>query len=68
MSRTYHWDFPLPRTHTGILQGNGLPGTMIWGEANTLRITLGRADFCESAECEIHGKKDVWLRRGKRRR
>jgi len=41
---------------------------MIWGEANTLRITLGRADFCESAECEIHGKKDVWLRRGKRRR
>ena len=45
MARTYGWDFPLPRTHTGILQGNGTMGAMIWGEGGTLRITIGRADF-----------------------
>jgi hypothetical protein len=45
MQRTYDWPFPLPRTHTGILQGNGTLGAMVWGGGNTLRITLGRADF-----------------------
>lgn len=45
MSRTYQWTFPLPRTHTGILQGNGTLGTLIWGGGSTLCITLGRADF-----------------------
>ncbi|MBS3761864.1 MAG: hypothetical protein KGZ25_01050 [Planctomycetes bacterium] len=45
MSRRYHWDFPLPRTHTGILQGNGRMGTILWGNENTLRITIGRADL-----------------------
>ncbi len=43
--RTYDWAFPLPRTHTGMLQGNGTLGAMIWGEENILRITLNRADF-----------------------
>ncbi len=42
---TDHWRFPLPRTHTGILQGNGLMGVMIWGEGNILRVTLNRGDF-----------------------
>jgi hypothetical protein len=45
MRRTYEWRFPLPRTHTGILQGNGAVGAMVWGEANVLRVTIGRADF-----------------------
>ena len=45
MSHTDIWEFPLPRTHTGILQGNGLLGVMIWGEENVLRITVNRADF-----------------------
>ena len=26
-----HWEFPLPRTHTGIVLGNGLQGVMVWG-------------------------------------
>jgi alpha-L-fucosidase 2 len=39
------WDFPLPRTHTGVLMGNGTQGLMIWGEANVLKITIGRAGF-----------------------
>jgi len=45
MARTYDWYFPLPRTHTGMLQGNGTMGTMIWGEGGVLRITVGRADY-----------------------
>lgn len=39
------WTFPLPRTHTGILQGNARLGAMTWGAGNVLNITLGRADF-----------------------
>ena len=45
MSLSYDWAFPLPRTHTGMLQGNGTFGAMIWGQKNVLCITLGRADF-----------------------
>ncbi|MGQ9555756.1 MAG: hypothetical protein ACUVX8_18275 [Candidatus Zipacnadales bacterium] len=45
MSRTHTWQFPLPRTHTGILQGNGTMGAMIWGSDNVLKIAIGRADF-----------------------
>lgn len=45
MNETYSWNFPLPRTHTGMLQGNGTMGAMIWGEGGVLRITIGRADF-----------------------
>lgn len=39
------WNFPLPRTHTGALIGNGTQGLMIWGEENVLKITVGRAGF-----------------------
>ena len=45
MQRTYRWDFPLPRTHTGILQGNATMGTILWGGPDVLRLTIGRADF-----------------------
>lgn len=38
------WTFPLPRTHTGILLGNGKQGLMVWG-SDTLNITVGRAGF-----------------------
>lgn len=41
----YTWQFPLPRTHTGMLLGNGVMGVMIWGQGNTLCITFNRADF-----------------------
>ena len=40
-----NWIFPLPRTHTGALLGNGLLGLMVWGGDRTLRITLGRGDL-----------------------
>ena len=39
------WDFPLKRTHTGILLGNGVQGLMVWGYNNQLNITIGRAGF-----------------------
>lgn len=45
MKTEYEWEFPLPRTHTGMLQANGTLGAMIWGAGRWLRITLGRADL-----------------------
>ena len=44
-TKCIEWDFPLPRTHTGILAGNGRMGAIIWGTENRLNITVGRADF-----------------------
>ncbi|GAB2600184.1 glycosyl hydrolase family 95 catalytic domain-containing protein [Pseudactinotalea suaedae] len=38
------WTFPLPRTHTGALLGNGRQGLMVWGE-DTLHLTVSRAGF-----------------------
>ena len=42
---SHTWHFPLPRPHTGPLLGNGTLGAMVWGDGNTLRLTLGRADW-----------------------
>lgn len=42
---TGHWEFPLPRTHTGLLLGNATMGLMVWGQDNLLKITIGRADL-----------------------
>lgn len=39
------WEFPLTRTHTGILMGNGRMGGILWGAGNLLSVTVGRADF-----------------------
>ena len=45
MARVFEWEFPLPRTHTGMLLANGTMGVMVWGEKRWLRITVGRVDF-----------------------
>ncbi|MBN1872786.1 MAG: hypothetical protein JXA33_01035 [Anaerolineae bacterium] len=45
MHFTEQWHFPLRRTHTGMLLGNGVMGVMIWGADNVLRVTLNRGDF-----------------------
>lgn len=42
---THAWNFPLPRPHTGPLLGNARLGVLVWGEGDTLRLTLGRADW-----------------------
>lgn len=44
-TRELVWTFPLPRTHTGVLLGNGTQGLMIWGRDRTLNLTIGRAGF-----------------------
>ncbi|MEI7435415.1 MAG: hypothetical protein WCL16_01250 [bacterium] len=44
IKKQLHWDFPLPRTHTGIVLGNGIQGVMVWGET-TLNLTVARAGF-----------------------
>ncbi len=75
------WDFPLPRTHTGILLGNGTQGLMVWGES-TLNVTTGRAGFWDHRRgklCEVritclaggplelvHGLGSVWKLNGKK--
>lgn len=41
----YHWEFPLPRPHTGMLLGDAIVGAMIWGNNGVLRVTLGRSDW-----------------------
>ena len=41
MTNTMTWNFPLPRTHTGIILGNTVSGLMIWGNGSQLNITLG---------------------------
>jgi hypothetical protein len=43
--KTLTWTFPLPRTHTGILIGNGIQGLMVWGQDNQLNVTVSRAGF-----------------------
>ncbi len=45
MNSELHWEFPLTRTHCGILLGNARMGVMLWGQEDTLRITVGRADL-----------------------
>ena len=45
MMKYINWDFPLPRTHTGMMLGNATTGMLVWGEGNRLKITIGRADF-----------------------
>ena len=45
MIEQVNWDFPLPRTHTGMMLGNSTTGLLIWGEQNHLKITIGRADY-----------------------
>ncbi len=44
MKKQLHWDFPLPRAHTGVVLGNGTQGVMVWG-GSTLKLTVARAGF-----------------------
>lgn len=46
MTRTLTFDFPLPRTHTGIALGNGSFGALVWSEEpDCLHVTVSRNDF-----------------------
>ena len=41
----FKWKLPQEWCHSGIPQGNGLFGTMLWGNPKTLKITFNRADY-----------------------
>src|SRR6476469_3944200 len=43
-SKKLIWQFPITRTHAGMLLGNSIQGLMIWG-TDTLNITVGHAGF-----------------------
>ena len=44
--RILTFDFPLPRTHTGVALGNGNFGALVWGKDPTcLNLTVSRNDF-----------------------
>ncbi len=45
-------DFPLARTHCGLVMGNGNLGAMIWGYER-LHITVNRADFWDHRGGEL---------------
>jgi len=44
-TKALSWQFPLPRTHTGMLMGNTKQGLMVWGSKNQLNITIAKAGF-----------------------
>ena len=50
------WDFPLPRTHTGIPLANAITGLLVWGEGRTLKITVSRADLWIIVWSQLVGK------------
>ena len=46
------WEFPIPRTHCGIVMGNGNFGALIWGKEN-LNVTVNRSDFWDHRGGEL---------------
>ena len=51
-SHHFKLNFPLERTHCGIVMGNGNFGAMIWGKER-LHITVNRADFWDHRGGEL---------------
>jgi alpha-L-fucosidase 2 len=43
--KTLRWVFPILRTHTGVLLGNGKQGLMVYGDSNHLNVVFARAGF-----------------------
>ncbi len=43
--RRIGWRFPARMPHDGIPLANGRFGALLWGEGDTLRVTLNRSDF-----------------------
>ncbi|MDP7400097.1 MAG: hypothetical protein QF541_24750, partial [Lentisphaeria bacterium] len=63
------WRFPLPKTHDGILLGNGLFGVAVWGDER-LCLTINRADFWDrrnirpiTAKMNLADLRKHWLAR-----
>ncbi|MEI8247316.1 MAG: glycoside hydrolase family 95-like protein [Lentisphaerota bacterium] len=51
-SHQFSLDFPLERTHCGIVMGNGNLGAVVWGRER-LHITVNRSDFWDHRGGEL---------------
>ncbi len=51
-NKTISFDFPIPRTHCGLVMGNGNFGVMLWG-SEKLCITVNRSDFWDHRGGEV---------------
>lgn len=41
----FNWELPQNWCHAGIPQGNGLFGSLLWGNSDSLKITVNRSDY-----------------------
>ena len=41
----FNWKLPQNWCHSGISQGNGLFGSLLWGDTDSLKITVNRSDY-----------------------
>lgn len=41
----FNWKLPQNWCHSGIPQGNGLFGAMLWGNSDSLKISVNRSDY-----------------------
>lgn len=41
----FSWNLPQNWCHAGIPQGNGLFGSLLWGNSDSLKITVNRSDY-----------------------
>ena len=46
----FYWKLPINWCHSGLAQGNGLFGSLIWGSQETLKITFNRSDYWFSGD------------------
>jgi hypothetical protein len=45
MVMKFEWNLPVDWCHAGAPQGNGLFGSLLWGDDEKLKITFNRADY-----------------------
>ena len=70
--RILEWRFALPRAHTGVVLGNGVPKLMVWGEARLVIIAdqprcfvspIRSCDRCTSQEMSPPSERHLQARR-----
>ena len=57
-SQTLRVNFPLPRTHTGVLMGNGTQGLMAWGSGAGDGLAVGGSNHGRQDLGDYEGKDD----------
>ncbi|MBN2641276.1 MAG: hypothetical protein JXR78_06470, partial [Victivallales bacterium] len=52
MNTLFRLEFPLWRTHLGMLMGNGNMGVLVWGEGTRVCLTVNRGDYWDHRQGE----------------